>query len=111
MSYITYDFKVGLQVPGKAGTRYVTVNAPYQNEAMEMAENIMGAGSRAITCQQLSRYNDGDCVSDGEGSSFSEVAIIGAIILGVWLFISFWKIILAVGILAFGYWIYTVIKD
>jgi hypothetical protein len=55
--------------------------------------------------------NNSDSSDDGEGTSFSEIAVLGGIILGAWVLITFWPIILGLGVIALIYWIYTVLKD
>lgn len=44
--------------------------------------------------------------NDGEGTSFSEIAVLGAILLGAWLIMNFWPIILGLGAAALIYWIW-----
>ena len=100
-----------INCPGRAGSKHVRIHdCMYSAEAKAQAEAMYGG--RAISCSNVYHTkNNSDSSDDGEGTSFSEIAVLGGIILGAWVLITFWPIILGLGVVALIYWIYTALKD
>jgi hypothetical protein len=78
----------------------------YSAEAKAQAEAMYGG--RAIGCSNVyhTKNNSHSSDDDGEGTSFSEIAVIGAILLGGWLLMNFWPIILGLGVAALIFWVW-----
>ena len=113
MSYVTYDYKVSYYAPGKAGSRVMTVNAPYESEARELVEGMV-PGANVIGAVQGQQYNDGESVGGGSGGFGMDeggFGILCALILGGWLLITFWPVILILGALGLFAWVYKVVNE
>lgn len=102
----------------KGSFRYVVKEyAPNPFVAKERVMRREGLSESEVQIVNSTHYEDHEggggssSSNDGEGTSFSEIAVLGGILLGGWILMTFWPIILGLGVIALIYWIYTVVKD
>ena len=103
----------------KGSFRYVVKEyAPNAFVAKERVMRREGLSESEVQIVNSTHYTDhesdsggGSSSNGGEGTSFSEIAVLGGILLGAWVLITFWPIILGLGVIALIYWIYTILKD
>jgi len=82
MAYVTYDWRVGYTTRSNAGTRYMTVEAPYSSEAEELVRGMV-PGCRITTCLKAgNEYHDGELVGNANRGGSSESGELAASALG-----------------------------
>ena len=86
MAYVTYDFKVPYTTRDNAGTRYMTVQAPDNTEAMELVRGMV-PGAIVTFPERGQKYSDGKAVDSNPsisvGGCFSSI-----VNFFVWIFIG-----------------------
>ena len=90
----------------------MTVNAPYSSEAKELVEGMV-PGCNVISVTQGQKYENGNSggLSIENGLNLIGISILFCSIIGVWIIVSFWPIILVFGAIGLFIWVYKVIKE